>query len=267
MNVKSDRVGLLKIFFIVTTGLILVLWLVKTPPGIYEKAEAIGFAVCHQIPERSFLIGERPLPLCARCTGMYLGALTGLLYQLRTGKRGGMPARKISMILGLFFLVWVVDGVNSYLQLFPASPKLYTPQNWLRLVTGSGMGIGMAAMLYPVFNQSIWFNWNEEATLQSWRQLCELIILVIIIDLCVLLQNPIVLYPVVFLSSASVLVLLTMIYTIVWTMLLKQENHFYKINEIWWLLVAGFGTAMVQIYVLDIGRYSMTGTWDGFFLK
>ena len=40
---------------------------------------AIGAAICHQLPERSFLWNGHPLPVCARCTGLYLSAGAGLL--------------------------------------------------------------------------------------------------------------------------------------------------------------------------------------------
>ncbi len=33
-----------------------------------------GAVVCHQKPERSFLLAGQPLPVCARCTGIYIGA-------------------------------------------------------------------------------------------------------------------------------------------------------------------------------------------------
>jgi uncharacterized membrane protein len=33
-----------------------------------------GAVVCHQKPERSFRIAGQPLPVCARCTGIYIGA-------------------------------------------------------------------------------------------------------------------------------------------------------------------------------------------------
>ena len=34
----------------------------------------IGSVICHQRPERSFFLHDRQLPVCARCTGLYLGA-------------------------------------------------------------------------------------------------------------------------------------------------------------------------------------------------
>jgi hypothetical protein len=76
----------------ILAGLIIGLWLLGTPPGILGKADAIGYAVCHRIAERSFHTHDRPLPLCARCTGMYLGVIAGLAY-FAEATRAGPPAK------------------------------------------------------------------------------------------------------------------------------------------------------------------------------
>src|SRR5262245_11882327 len=34
----------------------------------------IGSGICHQLPERSFYLWGRQLPVCARCAGIYAGA-------------------------------------------------------------------------------------------------------------------------------------------------------------------------------------------------
>ena len=39
----------------------------------------VGSLICHQRPERSFFIGAHQLPVCARCTGIYLSAAAGLI--------------------------------------------------------------------------------------------------------------------------------------------------------------------------------------------
>jgi len=39
---------------------------------------AIGGLICHQRPERSFFLDGHQLPVCARCTGLYLSAAAGL---------------------------------------------------------------------------------------------------------------------------------------------------------------------------------------------
>ena len=40
---------------------------------------AVGGVICHQLPERSFFLEGRQLPVCARCTGLYVGGAAGLL--------------------------------------------------------------------------------------------------------------------------------------------------------------------------------------------
>ena len=38
---------------------------------------AVGSVICHQRPERSFFFDGHQLPVCARCTGLYLSGLAG----------------------------------------------------------------------------------------------------------------------------------------------------------------------------------------------
>jgi uncharacterized membrane protein len=47
----------------------------------------VGSVVCHQIPERSFHLAGAQLPVCARCTGLYLGAALGLALWATSGWR------------------------------------------------------------------------------------------------------------------------------------------------------------------------------------
>jgi len=248
-------------------GIMLVVWIELTPAGLLGKADAIGYAVCHRIDERSFHIGDRQLPLCARCTGMYLGALLGLVYQARLGKKGGMPSLKFSIGLGLAFVLFAIDGANSYFHLIPGAPTFYEPQNWMRLATGTGLGLGMAAVLWPVFHQSMWTNWSSQPLLSTWRQMAELIVLAIAINLLVLTENPLILYPVALLSAATVLGLLLIIYCIVWVMAFKRDNQHILFRQISVFLLAGFMTALAQVALSDLGRYYLTGTWNGFIIN
>ncbi|HKC62838.1 MAG TPA: DUF2085 domain-containing protein [Pyrinomonadaceae bacterium] len=51
---------------------------------------------CHQIAERSFYIDGHPFAVCARCTGIYVGAGAGVLFYplVRSLNRVDAPARK-----------------------------------------------------------------------------------------------------------------------------------------------------------------------------
>jgi len=252
---------------ILAVGLLLVGWLFKTPEGLLGKADAVGYAVCHRIDGRSFHLGERQIPLCARCSGMYLGAMLGLAYQaVLSRRRAGMPHWSVWAAFGLLVGAFGVDGVNSYLHLFPGAPSLYEPQNWLRLLTGTGMGLVIAGALFPSFNQTVWSKWNRAPAIASLRSLGVLILLGLLLDAIVLTENPLVLYPLALVSAAGVIVLLTMVYSMVWLMIFRAENSFERWIQLLFPLLAGFGTALAQIVLLDFVRYLFTGTWDGFHL-
>ena len=204
------------------------------------------------------------MPLCARCSGMYLGALLGILYLGRYGKQAGMPSLKILIVLGAFLAAFGLDGVNSYLHLIPNAPGLYQPENWLRLLTGTGIGVGIAAVLVPVVHQTLWQTYDSRRALNGWKQFLPLLGLAGFLDLTILSENPLLLYPLALLSSASIFLILTLVYAIIWIMLTKRENKFGQVREIWVPLLAGFLTALLQIAVLDAGRLWLTGTWAGF---
>jgi uncharacterized membrane protein len=274
-NNTLNRIGAASKYLVVVAAvLVLTGWLVNTPPGLLGKLDAIAYAVCHRIAERSFHIGSVQLPLCARCTGMYLGAVTGLVFQsIRGGKRSKAPGWGIIAVLVVFVVAFGIDGLNSYLYLLkqirpgilPQIPNIYIPNNTLRLLTGSGMGLGIAAMLFPAFNQSIWTNYDDtRASLTGWKGFGILLGIQIILDLLVLTQSPIILYPVAFISVLGVLILLTMVYTIVWVMITGQENKYTKMQQLWLPLLAGFTITMIQTFGIDMLRFWLTGTWGGF---
>jgi uncharacterized membrane protein len=269
-NTKLRRIASYARYLIIPAALIVItLWLLNTPPGLFGKADGIGYAVCHRISERSFHIGDRQLPLCARCSGMYLGATTGIIFLAITGRRRqNFPPWSVSIPLILFVIAFGVDGANSYLYLVKSVapgvvdniPNLYVPNNVLRIFTGSGMGLGLAAMLYPAFNQTVWMEAEEKPVL-NWKGLLILTGITVIVDLLVLTESPIVLYPAAFLSAGGVILLLTMVYGIVWMMLTKQENKFTGLRQMWLPLLAGLTIAVLQILVIDLLRLSLTGTW------
>lgn len=256
---------LLKILLIFLVTLLVIGFLAFTPEGLLGKADAIGYAVCHRIDLRSYHIGDRPLPLCVRCTGMYLGAMVGLVYQWKTSKRcAGTPPRRVIAVLFLLAFAFAIDGINSYLTLFPRMPHLYPPQNTLRLITGTGMGLVISAMLYPAFQQTIWQIVREEAAISNLRQLMALVALAAAVDALALTQNPFLLYPLALISAGGVLTLLTLIYTMLWIIVLRRENRYTNWRELGWFLWAGFGFALLQISLIDLGRFLLTGSWDGF---
>jgi len=241
-------------------------WLALTPKGLLGKADAVGYAVCHQIEERAFHIGERPFPFCARCTGMFLGAALGLVYQILQGRKGRMPPFPVLILFGLMALAWVLDGFNSFTMLIPVISSVYETQNWTRLVTGTGMGLAVSALVLPSFVQTMYDRWIAKSGLGNWKQVLGLILCAAVLDGLVFLEIPWIMYPLALIGAASVLTLLTMVYTMVWVMIFKKDNTYTQFRQLFLPLLAGFITALVQVGAIDLVRYIWTGTWSGFSL-
>ena len=256
-----------KYLVFVAVGLLLVGWLWNSPAGLLGKADAIGYAVCHRIDVRSFHLGERQVPLCARCSGMYLGAMLGLTFQALTSqRRAGMPPKRVLLFLGALVVAFGVDGVNSYLHLFPGAPGIYEPNNLLRLLTGTGMGLTIALVLYPAFNQAVWRVVDPTPATSGLRQLALLFGLALALDWLVWIENPLLLYLFALVSAAGVLVLLTIVYSLFWLIILRKENSYEWFSQMTLPLVGGFGVGLLQIVLFDLARFALTGTWDGFHL-
>lgn len=240
------------------------LWLTFAPDGLLGKADAVGYAICHRLDERSFHIGERQVPMCARCSGMYLGALLGLAWQWRQGRKGKLPPIKFLAVLVVFLLAFGVDGLNSYLHFFPGAPTLYTTTNFIRLVTGTGMGLSVALVFLPVFHQSIWLEFEDAPALHSWRQLAGLVALAAGLVALVYSENLLLLYPLALLSAAGVLLLLTLCYTMLWTFAFNKDNTARITADLLPRLLLGFSTAILQMLLIDAVRLWFTHTWGGF---
>jgi hypothetical protein len=198
---------------------------------------------------------------------MHLGALLGLTYQaILSRRKAGLPPRRVLVILVLLAAAFAVDGLNSFVSLIPNAPTLYAPQNILRLLTGTGMGIVIAVMLFPAFNQTAWKEWQAAPALGDLRKLGGLLLLALLLDLLILSENPLILYPLALLSAAAVLVELSMVYAMIMMMVFRAENLYSHARQMLMPLASGFGLALLQIVALDFVRYLLTGTWDGFHL-
>src|SRR5574341_842745 len=85
--------GRLAWLFLVVSLVVIGTFLLSPPWTVLGKTRLVGYAICHQIGERSFHIAGQQLPLCARCTGIYMGVLTGFTLMTLWGRRraAGLP--------------------------------------------------------------------------------------------------------------------------------------------------------------------------------
>jgi uncharacterized membrane protein len=113
---------------------------------------AIGYGLCHQLPERSFFAGGFQLPVCARDTGIYLGFAVGLLAVTlihRAERPTGPPPWPVLVLVAAFIAAMGYDGVTSYLGLREST-------NDLRLATGMLTGWALSGITFPMINAQLW---------------------------------------------------------------------------------------------------------------
>ena len=99
--------------------------------GLY----AAGARICHQRPERGFLIAGRPMPVCARCSGLYAGAaLAGPLALTAVAGLSSRRARQFAAIAALPTLItWGLEMAG-----------LAHPSNSLRFAAALPLGLAAA---------------------------------------------------------------------------------------------------------------------------
>lgn len=127
----------------------------------------LGFGLCHQLPERSFLGGGIQVPVCARDEGIYVGfvvalALIWLLHRPRRPR--GFPGAP-AMAAGVTMIaLMALDGLTSY-------SGMRTTTNDIRLATGLGAGFGIAMLIAPMAYGELWRRSDPDRVLAPWWRL------------------------------------------------------------------------------------------------
>ena len=224
--------------------------------GALGLAHSVGYAVCHQITVRTYVFGDLVMPLCARCSGQYLGALAGFFMAWRWGKlrASGLPPRWIIMLLVSFLAVWAFDGVNSYIFLITQRPFLYQPQNILRLTTGAMQGLSISIFFLTFFNQVFWRQPNPAPVLKNGREMAQLLWVSLFLVIAVHSQWSPLFYPLAFLSAFGVFLLLSMVGMLVAVILLRAENTAVSIRDFWLFFIPGMAIATLIIVGVDVLR-------------
>jgi uncharacterized membrane protein len=239
---------------------IITLFIVVPPHTLLGKADVIGYSICHRIVERSFILGGRPLPLCARCTGTFLGAVLGLatLLVLRRQRAARMPPPSVLGLLVLFVGFWAFDGLNSYLTLFPGAPHLYEPQNWLRLTTGLLNGLALVTFVLPILSFTLWREPSPERVFRSIWEVLALIPVVAALVLVTQTELDVLLYPLAILSALGVLLMLVLINTLIATVILGREGYAQTWRQALVPLTVGAALAVLQITTMILIRAYLT---------
>ncbi len=250
----------LTVVVVVLAVMVILLAIVLSPASLLGKADRVGYAVCHQIPERSFVLAGRPLPLCARCTGTFLGATLGLavMLLLRRGRASRMAPASVLFVLILFIGLWGFDGLNSYMTLFPGGPNLYEPQNWLRLTTGLLNGLALIIFVFPIYNFTLWREPTDERVIRSIWELMAILPVVALLVLVIQAEIGFLLYPLAILSSLGVLMLLVLINSMLAAVILGREGYALTFRQALVPLTVGAAMAILEITAIVLFRDYLT---------
>ena len=110
------------------------MWSVRSAALTY----VVGRFVCHQRLERSFVVAGAPMPVCGRCTGLYVAAPFGAALVLAPW-RGRWSAERRRR-----FLLWA--GAPTAATFLLEITGLWDPGNVWRAVAALPLGAAVAAL-------------------------------------------------------------------------------------------------------------------------
>ncbi|MCG9479145.1 MAG: DUF2085 domain-containing protein [Actinomycetia bacterium] len=107
----------------------------------------LGASLCHQNAYRSFAPNGLAMPVCSRCTGIYIAFLLSLIVMVVLDRRAkiNLPPKKILWGMLAVLLVMGADVAVSTLQ-------IYDSGNIIRFFTGFMFGWSLPLVLLPLKN-------------------------------------------------------------------------------------------------------------------
>ena len=228
------------------------------------KLDAVAYAVCHRIPERSIFIGGQQLPLCARCSGTFLGVLIALASLTVSGRARAsrLPPPRVLIVLASFILAWAIDGFNSYLTLFPGAPHLYEPQNWLRLTTGMLNGLALGILVFSILHSSLWRISRPQPVIAGLRELARLVIPAALVVVLILTEDQHLLYPLAIASTLGVVAMLTSVNTVIVLVTSQRENSVHNWRDATLPLLVALAVSVMIVMGIGAGRAALTRALD-----
>ena len=234
-------------------------WLHLHPGDAYIKIMAIGASVCHQLPSHSFQRDGLQFPICARCSGLYLGCFIGILYYTFQGRKSGLPKRGYLIFFIILFIVWAGDGFNSFINDLLGRTVFYATTNTTRLVTGFGMGLVLSTALMTLFNLSVWKDPQRKPLLNNLWQVLAYMVSAALIGSLLAFSGSFIFQSLAYLVALTILLVISALYTIFWVIVSRKENTFESLPALAVYLAAGFATAMLQVTLLSALRLWLIG--------
>ena len=114
---------------------------------------AVGAVICHQIPERSFFWQGHQLPVCARCTGLYVSGVVGVLAWL--GVKTARGWRRIKVDPRAALRVIAVAAIPTLVTFATGVIGLWDGSNVTRALLAIPVGASAGAAVAAVFTKDL----------------------------------------------------------------------------------------------------------------
>ncbi len=229
-------------------------YLIEVARVLQSLMNALGYGLCHQLPERSLFGGGIQAPVCARDAGIYAGfcislAILALLHRGERPREFPRPLAWGIFSVALIFMGW--DGVTSY-------AGIRETTNVLRLASGLGVGYAAAAMIAPMLNDTLWRVSSAARVLDpSWR-LAVWIISMPVSTAAIWFGGPLagVAYPLAI--SASIICTFVSINLVIVCMFPVFDRRAARVRDLAAPILAATGLAVVEIGLAAALRDALT---------
>jgi uncharacterized membrane protein len=190
--------------------------------------DAVGFGLCHQLPERSLFGGGVRVPVCARDAGIYLGFSIALLVlvMMHRDRPSRAPSAPVNVLLALGIVAMALDGLTSY-------AGLRATTNEIRLLTGLMTGYALAAWITPMLNAELWRSSGPGRILPDSRRVAAYLGVLALSYVAIWYGAPYlgVAYPL--LTTVSIVVTFTAVNLVIVCLLPVFERRAVRLRDAW----------------------------------
>jgi uncharacterized membrane protein len=196
------------------------------------KMYAVVHGVCAQ--QHNIFVGGLQFPLCARNSGLYLSFLltTLFIYGIGRGRAGGVPPWPITATLLLFVVIMGVDGFNSLFVDLGRQP-LYTPDNFVRTLTGMGMGVSVAVMLHIVMVKTLRKDVDDHTrVLRGWPDLLGILAINLLALAAIYGNLSFMFWPLAFLAFFGITGVLYLVSLLLTALVMGYEGRVTRLSQL-----------------------------------